>query len=96
MTLDFSDGCKVLHVPDLQHARSAGTQQHGSPGHVGQRTHPVFMGVWDLLSRHTTQITAESKCLLLRWSFNETKCKSVPANEHMTRSGIIMEQFQVT
>lgn len=51
MTLDLSYGGEVINVPHLQHASPTGTQQHGSPRNVCQSTHPVLMGVGDLLWR---------------------------------------------
>lgn len=51
VTSDLSDGGEVVHVPHLQHAAAAGAQQHGPPRDVGQRAHPVFVGVGDLLQR---------------------------------------------
>lgn len=46
---DLSYGSKILYVPHLQHASPTGTEQHGPPGDISQCTHPVFMGIWDLL-----------------------------------------------
>lgn len=49
MTSDLSYRGEVIYVPHLQHAPSAGAQQHGPARHIGQSAHPVLVGVWDLL-----------------------------------------------
>lgn len=49
VTSDLSYGREVVYVPHLQHAAAAGAQQHGPAWDVGQRTHPVLVGVGDLL-----------------------------------------------
>lgn len=49
VAFDLSDGGEVIHVPHLEHARPAGTEEHGSPGHERQSAHPVLVGVGDLL-----------------------------------------------
>lgn len=51
MTSDLSYGGEVVYVPHLQHAAPAGAQQHGPTRDVGQSTHPVLVGVGDLLWR---------------------------------------------
>lgn len=55
VTSDLSDGGEVVHVPHLEHAAAAGAQQHGPPRDVGQRAHPVLVGVGDLLQRRDTR-----------------------------------------
>ena len=49
VTLDLADGGEVVHVPHLQHPPPAGAEEHRPAGHVRQGTHPVLMGVGDLL-----------------------------------------------
>lgn len=49
MTSDLSYGGEVVYVPHLQHAPPTGAQQHWAAWDVCQSTHPVLMGVGDLL-----------------------------------------------
>lgn len=49
VALDLTNGCEVVHIPDLDEARSAGAQQHGSARYKGQGAHPVLVSIGDLL-----------------------------------------------
>lgn len=49
MALDLTNGCEVVHIPDLDEACSAGAQQHGSAGNKGQGTYPILVSIGDLL-----------------------------------------------
>lgn len=49
VALDLTNGCEVVHVPDLDEACPAGAQQHGPARHKGQGTHPVLVSIGDLL-----------------------------------------------
>lgn len=49
VTSDLSYGGEVVYVPHLQHATPTGAQQHRATWDVRQSTHPVLMGVGDLL-----------------------------------------------
>lgn len=47
--LDLTDGREVVHVPDLDDARTAGAEQHGAAWDEGQGAHPVLVCIGDLL-----------------------------------------------
>lgn len=49
VALDLTNGCEVVHIPDLDEAGPAGAQQHGPAGYKGQGAHPVLVSVGDLL-----------------------------------------------
>lgn len=49
MTPDLSYWGEVVHVPHLEHAAPTRAQQHGPSWDVRQSTHPVLVGVGDLL-----------------------------------------------
>lgn len=75
VTSDLSDGGEVVHVPHLQHAAAAGAQQHGPSRDVGQRAHPVLVGVGDLLQSRDTHVrrrgggvSVRDTCLRLKTS----------------------------
>lgn len=51
MAFDLADGREVVHVPDLDDARTAGAQQHGAAGDKGQCAHPVLVCSGDLLGK---------------------------------------------
>lgn len=49
VTPDLSYWGEVVNVPHLEHAAPTCAQQHGPPWDVRQSTHPVLVGVGDLL-----------------------------------------------
>lgn len=49
VAFDLPNRGEVIHVPDFDHASSAGTQHHGAARDEGQGTDPVFVCIWDLL-----------------------------------------------
>lgn len=49
VALQLPQGPQRVGVPQLQHAAPAAAQQHRGPGDHAQRTHPVTVGVGDLL-----------------------------------------------
>ena len=51
VAFNLADGREVVHVPDLDDARTAGTQQHGAAWDEGQRAHPVLVCSGDLLGK---------------------------------------------
>lgn len=51
VAFDLTDGRKVVHVPDLDDARTAGAQKHGAARDEGQGTHPVLVCCGDLLGK---------------------------------------------
>ena len=51
VAFDLADGCEVVHVPDLDNARTAGAELHGSARNEGQGAHPVLVCRGDLLGK---------------------------------------------
>lgn len=49
VTLQFPDGPQSVRVPQLEHPASTATQQGWRARHNAQCTHPVTVGVRDLL-----------------------------------------------
>ena len=49
MTLELPEGPESVRVPQLEHPASAAAQQGRRAGDHAQRTHPVTVGVRDLL-----------------------------------------------
>lgn len=49
VTSDLAQSPQRVRVPQLEHAASAATQQDRGGGDHAQRTHPVPVGVGDLL-----------------------------------------------
>lgn len=51
MSLHLPSGCKGIHIPELEGASSAATEQNRSARYQAKSTHPVFMSIRNLLKK---------------------------------------------
>lgn len=51
MSLHLPDGCEGFHIPELEGAASAATEQNWSARYQPKSTHPVFMSIRNLLKK---------------------------------------------